>query len=87
MDAIETKKSPNPVGLKLNKTVYLKVGIASKGLYSGSTGPVGDKLFMHKGQTVITGGFSLNGFQLSWLFGGISIIVSTLNMLQALVNE
>ena len=31
---------------------------------------------------VITGGFSLNGFQLSWLFGGISIIVSTLNMLQ-----
>jgi hypothetical protein len=38
LDAIENKKSPNPVGLKLNKTVYLKEGIASKGLYSGSTG-------------------------------------------------
>jgi hypothetical protein len=31
---------------------------------------------------VITGGYQVNGFQIAWIFGGISIIVSTLNMLQ-----
>ena len=31
---------------------------------------------------VIAGGFSTNGFQLAWVFGGISIAASTLNMLQ-----
>lgn len=31
---------------------------------------------------VITGGYNIDGFQLSWVFGGISIIVSTMNMLQ-----
>jgi hypothetical protein len=31
---------------------------------------------------VIAGGININGFQISWLFGGISIFVSTLNMLQ-----
>lgn len=31
---------------------------------------------------VIAGGFSVNGFQLAWVFGGISIAASTLNMLQ-----
>jgi hypothetical protein len=31
---------------------------------------------------VIAGGYSVNGFQISWVFGGLSIAVSTLNMLQ-----
>jgi len=31
---------------------------------------------------VIAGGVSVGGFQVSWLFGGISIFVSTLNILQ-----
>jgi hypothetical protein len=31
---------------------------------------------------VIAGGYSYNGFQISWVFGGLSILVSTLNMLQ-----
>jgi hypothetical protein len=31
---------------------------------------------------VIAGGYSVSGFQLSWIFGGLSIAVSTLNMLQ-----
>jgi hypothetical protein len=31
---------------------------------------------------VIVGGTSVNGFQLSWIFGGLSILVSTLNILQ-----
>jgi len=31
---------------------------------------------------VITGGYTINGFQISWIFGGISIFVSSLNMLQ-----
>ena len=31
---------------------------------------------------VIAGGFTVNGFQIAWLFGGISIFASTLNLLQ-----
>jgi hypothetical protein len=31
---------------------------------------------------IITGSYSVNGFQISWMFGGISIIVSSLNVLQ-----
>jgi hypothetical protein len=31
---------------------------------------------------VIAGGYSVSGFQLAWVFGGISIVVSTLNILQ-----
>ena len=31
---------------------------------------------------VIAGGYVVNGFQLAWIFGGLSIAVSTLNMLQ-----
>ena len=31
---------------------------------------------------VIAGSYSYNGFQISWIFGGLSILVSTLNMLQ-----
>ena len=31
---------------------------------------------------VIVGGYTINGFQISWVFGGISILVSSLNMLQ-----
>jgi hypothetical protein len=31
---------------------------------------------------VIAGGYNYNGFQISWVFGGLSILVSTLNMLQ-----
>ena len=31
---------------------------------------------------VIAGGYSFNGFQLAWVFGGLSIAVSTLNILQ-----
>jgi hypothetical protein len=31
---------------------------------------------------VIAGGYSFDGFQISWVFGGISIFVSTLNILQ-----
>ena len=31
---------------------------------------------------VIAGGYAISGFQLAWLFGGISIAVSTLNILQ-----
>lgn len=31
---------------------------------------------------IIAGGYSVNGFQVAWLFGGISIAASTLNMLQ-----
>lgn len=31
---------------------------------------------------VIAGGYAVNGFQLSWVFGGISIAISTLNILQ-----
>jgi hypothetical protein len=31
---------------------------------------------------VIAGGYSVNGFQLAWVFGGLSISVSTLNILQ-----
>jgi hypothetical protein len=31
---------------------------------------------------VIAGGFAVNGFQIAWVFGGISIFASTLNLLQ-----
>ena len=31
---------------------------------------------------VIAGGFAVSGFQLAWIFGGISIAASTLNILQ-----
>lgn len=31
---------------------------------------------------VIAGGYQVNGFQVAWIFGGISILASTLNMLQ-----
>jgi len=31
---------------------------------------------------VIAGGYTINGFEISWVFGGISIFVSTLNLLQ-----
>lgn len=31
---------------------------------------------------VIAGGYQVDGFQLAWIFGGISIVASTLNMLQ-----
>jgi len=31
---------------------------------------------------VIVGGVSINGFQIAWIFGSISILVSTLNILQ-----
>ena len=31
---------------------------------------------------MVTGGFNYNGFQIAWLFGGISIVASTLNLLQ-----
>jgi len=31
---------------------------------------------------VIAGGYNVNGFQLAWIFGGLSIAVSTLNILQ-----
>jgi hypothetical protein len=31
---------------------------------------------------LITGGFVVNGFQIAWLFGSISILTSSLNMLQ-----
>jgi len=31
---------------------------------------------------VITGGITVNGFQIAWVFGGLSIFVSTLNILQ-----
>jgi len=31
---------------------------------------------------VILGNYTLNGFQISWVFGSISILISTLNMLQ-----
>ena len=31
---------------------------------------------------VVAGGLTINGFQLSWAFGGLSIAVSTLNILQ-----
>jgi len=31
---------------------------------------------------VIAGGYSVGGFQFAWIFGGLSILVSTLNMLQ-----
>ena len=31
---------------------------------------------------VIAGGYTVNGFQLAWVFGGLSICVSTLNILQ-----
>jgi hypothetical protein len=31
---------------------------------------------------VIAGGYSVNGFQISWIFGSISVLVSSLNMLQ-----
>ena len=31
---------------------------------------------------VIAGGYTIGGFQISWLFGGISVAVSTLTMLQ-----
>ena len=31
---------------------------------------------------VIAGGYAANGFQLAWVFGGLSIAVSTLNILQ-----
>lgn len=31
---------------------------------------------------VIAGGYSFGGFQVAWIFGGISIFVSTLNILQ-----
>ena len=31
---------------------------------------------------VIAGAYTINGFQLSWIFGGLSIAVSTLNILQ-----
>jgi len=31
---------------------------------------------------IIAGGYSINGFQVSWLFGGISVAASTLTMMQ-----
>ena len=31
---------------------------------------------------IIAGGYSINGFQASWFFGGLSILVSTTNILQ-----
>lgn len=31
---------------------------------------------------IIAGGYAVNGFQIAWIFGGISIAASTLNMLQ-----
>jgi len=31
---------------------------------------------------VIAGGYTLDGFQISWFFGGLSILVSTLNVIQ-----
>jgi hypothetical protein len=31
---------------------------------------------------VIAGGYSVDGFQIAWIFGGISILASTLNLLQ-----
>jgi hypothetical protein len=31
---------------------------------------------------VIAGSITLNGFQLAWVFGGLSVVVSTLNILQ-----
>lgn len=31
---------------------------------------------------IIAGGYSLNGFQISWIFGSVSIIASTLNIIQ-----
>lgn len=31
---------------------------------------------------VIAGGYSIDGFQISWVFGGITILISTLTMLQ-----
>jgi hypothetical protein len=31
---------------------------------------------------IITGSYNINGFQIAWIFGGISIIVSSLNVLQ-----
>jgi hypothetical protein len=31
---------------------------------------------------VIAGGYSVNGFQVAWIFGSISVLVSSLNMLQ-----
>jgi hypothetical protein len=31
---------------------------------------------------VIAGGYSINGFQMAWIFGGLSIAVSSLNILQ-----
>jgi len=31
---------------------------------------------------VIVGGYDYSGFQLAWIFGGISILISTLNILQ-----
>ena len=31
---------------------------------------------------VIAGGYQIDGFQIAWIFGGISILASTLNMLQ-----
>jgi hypothetical protein len=31
---------------------------------------------------IITGSYNINGFQVSWIFGGVSIIVSSLNVLQ-----
>ena len=31
---------------------------------------------------IITGGYNVGGFQIAWLFGGLSILVSSLNMLQ-----
>ena len=30
---------------------------------------------------IIAGGYAVNGFQIAWIFGGISIAASTLNML------
>jgi len=31
---------------------------------------------------VIAGGYTTNGFQTSWIFGGLSVLISTLNVLQ-----
>ena len=31
---------------------------------------------------IIAGGYSFNGFQISWIFGSVSIIASTLNIIQ-----
>ena len=31
---------------------------------------------------ILAGGYAVNGFQIAWIFGGISIAASTLNMLQ-----